>query len=305
METLEKIILAIAIFVLTSIIAYLFRMRQLYVAIPKLYSHAPLSKNGTLSELIIYNRGNQVEEDIEVEIDQSIKLDLIASSSADVTLENSTLKIHRLHKNTEQSAVLLVEEGVLSPEKIKTISSKGVKGKVINKVRDVPYNYAAVFLLMLFLLSVFPAIHYGFKYSGELKNFWVEYRLPKLVETGWSGLAEYYDSDVSDSYKGAEFPLLLVDFKKNGATVVLTYKVLNKTALPMEVSSIKSRRNMLTEGEESPYFSNVDVAPLSAGKIQVRVPVSEIKNNLLNVDFFFQKYGRYDFVVSHKVKINT
>ena len=46
MEHLEKVVIGLILFALTSVMAYLFRMRQLYVAAPKLYRHAPMNRPG-------------------------------------------------------------------------------------------------------------------------------------------------------------------------------------------------------------------------------------------------------------------
>jgi len=113
MDTVEKIAVGIVLFVVTSVIAYLFRMRQLYVATPKLFRHAPVSAGGSLCEVIVYNRGNQTEEEVSVSVDPDLKAELLASNSADVSFEGARLRVSRLHRRCEVSAVLLVENGLL------------------------------------------------------------------------------------------------------------------------------------------------------------------------------------------------
>lgn len=84
MENFEKITIGLVLFTVTSIIAYLFRMRQLYVVVPKLFRHSQISNEGSLCELLVYNKGNQVEEDIQVSLDPELKGELLASSSSDI-----------------------------------------------------------------------------------------------------------------------------------------------------------------------------------------------------------------------------
>jgi len=75
-ENFDKVIIGLVLFAITSIVAYLFKMRQLYVSVPKLFRHASISKDGSLCELIIYNKGNQVEENIQVDFNPKLKGEL-------------------------------------------------------------------------------------------------------------------------------------------------------------------------------------------------------------------------------------
>ena len=206
MDNLEKIFIPVIVFVITSIVAYLFRMRQLYVCVPKLYKESAISKNGSLCEIIIYNRGNQVEEDIKISLDQNLKTELLAASRHDVALINSVLTVERLHKGEEVSAILLAEEGILNNEKIVLASSKGAKAKLIKNAGDVPYNAAKSFVSAVLLISMFPMIFYSFKLYEKYQVFRTEENLSFLYEKGWSGLNHYYSSEIRASYSNKEFP---------------------------------------------------------------------------------------------------
>lgn len=303
MENIEKILLVLVGFAITSIIAYLFKMRQLYASVPKLYSHAPLSKNGTLAEIIVYNRGNQAEEDVQVEIDQSIKVELIASSSARVTLENSVVKIDRLHKWTEESAVLLVEEGALSVEKIKSLSSKGVKGRVVSKAKEVPGNYAISFTMLVLFLLTLASMLYGMKNFENISDNWAQFRLSAIYKNGWSGLSKYNGSDVSDNYQGSEFPIAFVKNSVQGSEVVTIYEVLNKTAVVMEVTAMQLPQHRANADARSPYFEKVEVPPLSSRKIEIKVPTAEVNNNNLTVEFSIESDEEFIYGLSHRAKV--
>lgn len=184
MENFEKVVVGLVLFVATSIVAYLFRMRQLYAAAPKLFRHAPISKNGSLCELIVYNRGNQVEEDIKVDLDPELKGELLASSSSDITLEGATMKIERLHKGCEASAMLLIENGFFDATKIISVSSKGTKGTVLKKVTDVPPNFAKAFLVGFLLVGFLPALVYGTRTYENLQGEYVAYKLQAAYQLG-------------------------------------------------------------------------------------------------------------------------
>lgn len=270
MDTVEKIIIGIVIFVVTSIVAYLFRMRQLYAAAPKLYRHAPISNDGSLCELIVYNKGNQAEEDIKVSLDPDIKAELLASSSVGITVSDSIVHVDRLHKGCEASMMLLVENGLFDSSKILSVSSKGTQGRVCKKTSDIPPNFARYFLFLVFVVGFFPGMYYGSKAYSSVNAAYVEYRLQLLYKFGWTDLSSYYASDLRQSYSDQEFPVRFAgrqtDKDKN---VLLTFEAFNKTAIPLTVYADKkgARRDL-----SSQYFSSVEVPPMSQKSLTAKLP---------------------------------
>lgn len=269
MEHIEKIVIGLILFVVTSVVAYLFRMRQLYAAAPKLYRHAPISQAGSLCELIVYNKGNQAEESILVALDPDLKIELLASSSSDISLEAATLKVDRLHKGCEASAMLLVENGLLDHTKILSVSSKAKNGTICKKVSDVPPNLALTFLFFAFLIGILPAMIYGFKAYESINVSYVEYRLRVSYKAGWSNLSNYYASDLRMSYSDQEFPIRLTNRQADSnKKISLTFEVYNKTALPMKVYVDLQGKPEI----ESSYFASAEVAPMSKGTFTAREP---------------------------------
>ena len=275
MEHFEKIFAGLILFIVTSVVAYLFKMRQLYAATPKLYKSTPISKDGSLCEIIIYNRGNQAEEDITASLDPDLKAELLASSSSDLTLEKSHIKLNRLHKGQEASAILLIENGVLDPSKVISISSKGTKGKTYKKIEEVPPNFALTFLFFAFILGAIPGAFYGFKAYESLSKAYAEHKLKSIHEVGWSNLEKYYDSELKESYSNQEFPVRLVENKQNpNRTDQLIFELYNKTAIPMEVVADKKSR---AKGDLS-YFTSVTVPPMSKETLTINQPTDSEKN---------------------------
>lgn len=282
MEQIEKIAIGLVLFVVTSIVAYLFRMRQLYVAVPKLYRHAPISKDGSLCEMIVYNRGNQVEESIQVDLDPELRGELIASSSADITFEGATMKIERLHKGSEASAMILIENGTFDATRIISVSSKATKGSVLKTVRDLPPNFAKAFLVAMLYLGFFPALVYGPKVYDQLHSEYVEYRLQSLYQQGWTNLSTYYGSEMRQSYSDHEFPIRLIDHRVNSEKKpTMTFEVYNKTALPMSVTANKRGSQ---PGDISNYAS-ADLPPMS--KQTLSAPVPERSSGSQNTELEF------------------
>lgn len=260
MENFEKVAIGLVLFVLTSVVAYLFRMRQLYVALPKLFRHAPISKNGSLCELIVYNKGNQVEESIQVVLDPELKGELLASGSGDIALEASTLKIERLHKGCEASVMLLIENGTLDSTKIVSISSKATKGSVLKKVTDVPPNFAKAFIFVVLVVGFLPAMIYGTYAYDKIHASYVRHQLKVAHELGWSNLSKYYTSDLKESYSNQEFPVRYIGRKTDvNKRNMLEFEAYNKTAVTLEITANKAES---APGDVT-NFSSADVLPMS------------------------------------------
>lgn len=301
MENFEKLVLALAIFVITSVIAYLFRMRQLYVVAPKLYRHAAISKDGSLCEIIVYNKGNQAEENIQVEIDPDLKCELLASSSSSIELSGSTIKIDRLHKGEEGSAILLIEKGLLDFAKITSVSSKGTKGTVCKKITDVPPNYAILAIVYALALSILPAMIYGGKGYTKLKELYTEHQLESLYEHGWSNLEQSYaSSDLRKSYSDQEFPAKYIDYKFDGNELKLRYEIYNKTSLAMEVYVRKDSPN---KTEASPYFSSVEVPAMSKKEFAFVAPKPINGSSNVEMMFTFKVGEEYVHWILSKVEL--
>lgn len=282
MEHLEKVLIGLVLFIVTSVVAYLFRMRQLYAAASKLYRHAPISDAGSLCELIVFNKGNQAEENIQVELDPDLKIELLASSSSDIKMDGATLKIERLHKGCEASAMLLVKTGALDAAKILSVSSKATKGTVCKKITEVPPNYAITFLSFVLMIGALPAVIYGFKAYESLNAKYIEHRLSSVHKIGWSNLADYYSSDMRVSYSDQEFPIRFAgrQIDKNKKSV-LQFDVYNKTALPMKVYVDLQGGRMYG----SPYFASAEINPMSSATLLTNEPEKSADSPNPKLDF--------------------
>ena len=285
MENFEKIAIGLVLFVLTSVVAYLFRMRQLYAALPKLFRHAPISKNGSLCELIVYNRGNQVEETIQVVLDPELKGELLASGSGDIALEGSTLKIDRLHKGCEASVMLLIENGTLDSTKIVSISSKATKGSVLKKVTDVPPNYAKAFIFFVVALGFFPAMIYGNYAYDRIHESYVRYQLKTAHALGWSNLSKYFTSDLKKSYSSQEFPVRYLGRKTDvNERNMLEFEAYNKMAVPLKITANKAESAPL----DVTNFSSAEIPPMAKRTFSLLDPRGTTPSDTAELKFTFK-----------------
>lgn len=297
METIEKVIFGLVLFAATSIIAYLFRMRQLYATMPKLFRHARVSKDGSLCELIVYNKGNQVEEDIKVEIDPELKGELLASSSSDISFEDTILKIERLHKRSEASAILLIENGVLDASKLVSVSSKDTKGKIVKNIYEVPPNTAFAFMLIFGCIMFIPGVIYGIKGYEALKSEYAEYRLKSVYEQGWKNLSAYYESQLKISYGNQEFPLQLIEDQANEKDA-LVFEAYNKTTVPLNITANKKDS---VRGDIS-SFSAITIPPMSKQKFTVKLPPKDSNLMRPRLTFSFKSGEEFLYEIEYQVR---
>lgn len=304
MENLEKILIAIIAFVVTSVIAYLFRMRQLYAATPRFYRNSSISKDGSLCEITIYNRGNQSEEDITVGIDPDLKVELIASDSPELVADGPKLSLPRLHKLKTVSAIILVEGGIFDHTKILEISSKSTQGRVLKTTEGVPPNWALLLLFIAVTLSFFPAIIYGNKLYRSYSDHQTQQELQPLLSRGWSNLSQYGSSTLRSNYSKNEFPAKIIGRKlsKDGR-VILKIEFYNKTALTMK-TFIDA-----TGGKNTPdsfrYYKGFEIEPLTMRTVEMYIPDKAPEGNILDLDFSFQSDDYFVYGVVGKVDYSS
>jgi hypothetical protein len=259
-------------------------MRQLYAVSPKLFKVTPISENGSLCEVIIFNKGNQVEEEIYIDLDPELKLELLASDSSDIKLNQSTLSINRLHKGEEASALLLVEDGILDYSKLIKLSSKNASGKIIKQTEEVPPNYAKLFLGIVLALSILPALIYGTKGYEAYKTHRAKTELKQIHEAGWKNLSRYYSSDLMNSYSKQEFPVKFIETDKKNSRAI--FEAYNKTAIPLKITVDGKFRKK----KDYRYYENISIPPMSKIKFPIMLPKKIAGRTSLQYDFSF-KFG--------------
>ncbi|WJD69220.1 MULTISPECIES: hypothetical protein [Pseudomonas] len=291
MDDIKTILIGLLVFVITSVIAYLFKMRQLYVSIPRLYNKSNLSSSGSLCEIRIFNRGNHPEEDIAIAFAPELNIELLATDSAELSISNNKLQIPRVHKFKDVSALLMVEGGAFEHSKISSFSSKAVTGRILKPNEDTPPNWAIVFTFMVLFLSVFPSLFYGFDFYREYKTSSEvaaqQKELSGLMDVGWSNLGRYYKSPIRKSYTNKEFPVLIkgTSVGRDGSEY-LNFEVVNKTGLTINVY-VDAKGYESKVDQDIAYWANVKADPLTAKSGVVKLPKSKGVGSSLNVVFSF------------------
>lgn len=230
---IETIIGGLFLFVLTSVVMYFYKAKQLYVVTTQLYNTSFLSDKGTITEIIIYNQGNGVEENIKIKLLPELKIDILASSSDDINLmDNNVFHIMRLHAKSQISLQLLVENGALTNEGIVEISSDTHVGKKCLSKESVPPNFGNVATSIAGILIVFIVI----TKIPLLTEIYGKYKYSSLYKEGWNNLYSYIGSDLSKSYSSEEFPIRYISQSDENNYTVLKFEAINKSAIPIDVN---------------------------------------------------------------------
>lgn len=322
----QELILKILVGIISSLImiflTYIFKRRQLYVATENLYRTSEITNKGTLCEISIFNRGRLIEEDIKVSLDNSLNYELVAFNDSNMSLDSNVIKISRLHKKSKVSVLLLVENGDFSHKQIIQVDSKTEKGKVIEKVEEIPPN---LFDLILGLILLLPFIGgsawVGYIFS-ETKNttslsdklnpiareqdevkekllearkqfrekniYYVSKQYKKLEKIGWVNLIDYEESKLSKSYSGTEFPIRFIEKKSlQDGRVIYIFELINKTALPFKVFVDIADKSFIQETENTiKYFTSIDEVPSLSKRLIITKPIDVKSFNKLDFSIY-------------------
>ncbi len=314
MDVLENIIVATLAIVMTSLIAVLYHIRQLYATAPVMFQQKSDSGYDGVFQIVVTNRGNQVEENIELEIDPSITFEIVAASVPGVMKDGSTIRIERIHRKNEVIILISTVDIHFGSAGILSVSSNNVSGRVCKTPKDIPFNYGMTSLAILLLLSAFPVGYYLYQVAGYVEDKVDEVKLAPVSKEGWSNLDEYQESDLRKSYSNQEFPIRLSDIKKkqdydsgsvpvslkdewgnidNEKDALLHYEINNKTAGNLGVMAYRRNGNRTL-----PYFA--EVAPLSKGVIIVPVRGQTDSGNV-QVEFLFRLNDEWLEKIVHSI----
>lgn len=291
---LEKLIIGLSVTTLGALLVYAFRVRQLYVVIPRLFSVSLLTTNGKVAEVRTYNKGRSTEEDVLITLDPSLKYEIVASSDSTCALESSAVKIPRIPPGDDFSVLLLVEGGDFSRERLSTISSKTTKGKLLNGIENVPPNAGNALLAVVAFLALMAApvagIHYYYEWqkasADELKAGRLA-RLDYLSKEGWSNLDRYSDSTFRDRYADGEFPIHQTKIARKGDIVEIQFRVVNKSAAELRLSAL-SEWPYKAEDPHSFDGRNIyirKVEPQSADTVTIKLYYPKAKKGDATIEF--------------------
>lgn len=291
---LEKLIIGLAVTALGTLLLYAFRVKQLYVVIPRLFSVSVLTTNGKIAEIRTYNKGRSPEEDVRIALDPGLKYEIIASSDSTCTLDSSAIKIPRIPPGDDFSVLLLVEGGEFTRERLSTISSKSTKGKLLSGIENIPPNAGNALLTAIAFLAVMSAPIVGLDYYHESEKLAAEKikstelaRLDYLHKEGWSELGRYSASAFRKYYPDGEFPIHQTRVERKGETVEIQFRIVNKAAAELQLSALsewpyKSEDPRIWESRN--IFTH-KVEPQSANNLTIKLYYPKSKNGEASINF--------------------
>ena len=314
MEMLENIAVGVTIVLVSSLIAWLYHIRQLYATAPALFQKASIHKGEPVYELVVSNRGNQVEENVEVELDPAIEAEVVATNMPGVTLDGSVIRVERIHRKQAVTLLLRINGKDFDSSKILSVSSDDTKGKICRAPGDIPFNYGMTALFAALLISIFPMAYYAWQLVGYVEEKVDEEKLEPVSRAGWSHLEAYRGSDLRKSYSDNEFPVRFVAMKRKADDeaaslshglendrarldgekgVLLNYEINNKTATDLGVLAFGKENS-----GSAPGYARV--APLSQETLVI--PVNVVPDSKeIKVEFLFRMNGERIGGIEHSV----
>ena len=142
-----------------TLVLVAFRQRQLYILVPKLFEHTPLSDDGRVVEITLINKGWLMEEEVKVEFPPGQKIELLAANSAGVNYEKRTVAITRLPQRSDLKLVLLFEGSPPLAPITPKVTSKTSLGRLVSE-SNVPPNFGIAGLMLVGFLAVMSSMAY-------------------------------------------------------------------------------------------------------------------------------------------------
>lgn len=282
---IETLFTGIILFLLTSIIIYFYKAKQLYLVTTQLYNKSFLSDRGTITEVIIYNRGNAVENNVTINILSELNLDLIATSDESIKKNhNNEFVISKLHAKSDISLLFLVENGSLTNREVLSFTSDMIVGKKCSEKDSVPLNYGNIatfivgFIILIMLTVNIPRV---------IEQY-MKYQYSSLYKLGWRGLDSYIASDLSKSYTSLEFPIRFINQEIEENLTIMNFEIINKSAIPIGITmsndeELEKQKNNLHNKyihRRLTGFYIKEVAPMSKSELKF----STINNKKITIN---------------------
>jgi len=298
---IEKLVAGLAVTIIGTLLIYAFKIKQLYLVVPRLFSSSLLSDNeGKIVEVRIFNRGRNAEVDVQVTLDPGVSYEIVAATDSTSSINSSIISVPRVPPGDDYSVLLLVEGGVFTNERISGVSSLTTKGKIIKELGDVPLNVGKTFLglLAFLLLSAIPIAGIeGYQAWEKSKKHAHFVELTNALDQSWGGLEEYAESDFAKYYSSGEFPIHLLEKHRSGKRVVLKFRLINRAAAPLKVVSEVDILLLINAPKTWNYteYESKTVPPGSTGDIEVNLfwPKGEVQETEI---IFYLSVGAEKFI---------
>lgn len=302
MSVLQTIGVAVAGSLLATIIIYVYKVRQLYLTIPSLYSFSEISENGKIVEIVVHNKSWHMEEDLEIIMQIGPVYNMLASSDGSVSLRSNIIMMPRLGPGKSAKFLLLVEQGSITKDAPPQLSSKTTSGKYINQSNDVPPNFGILLSCVLVIIFLFISFLIWNNYEDKRREEQLKkiqsgeiYRdaYPFASSMGWGMLSSYDRSSISKSYGNQEFPVFYNSATFENGILSFDFTVTNKTTFPFFSSGyINARDDSFDVGFVKDYFmKDVKVEPMQSGKLTLKCKVSNIEDAKKTKAIVTIKYG--------------
>lgn len=311
---IESALIALVATVIASILIYAFRVRQLYVVLPSLFSESALTSTGKLIEIRVFNKSRSTEEDVLLSLSPERRYELVASTDATPTLDRSTISIPRIPPGDDFSLLMMVEGGSFSKDQISTISSKTTKGSVVDAIEQVPPNLGNVILsIAVFVILVGTPIAGVITYDKWKDGVSERERVERiesfsfLKNLGWSSLERYAFTDLSKNYSPGEFPLFEKDMVRNEGAIIVPFSIVNKSAAALSVRAMPERpfSDQDPRSWKNSIIETATVSPGEMAELSVSVFWPEREQGEFSIEFTLDSGSDRYIQVTKRVHVDA
>lgn len=311
---IEEVVIGLTITIVGTILISIFRIRQLYIVIPRLFPKTLLSADSNIVELRVFNRSKFMEEDVIIKLNANYEYEIIATTLDEISMNDKKIFIPRLSPTDEHSVLMLIENAHFKEDDILSITSKTTKGKLFKLLQDIPPNYGKLLLSILILISLIIApllsINFYFKYKeiNEIENKRIQIeKLSFLKKEGWQDFDIYATSELNKLYIDGEFPIYQNSIERVENSIFIDFIIINKTAKKMEV----------TIRLDNPYanlnpdifqrlkipIEFIDIEPMGTKKLRLSIYWPKKEVDKLPIDFSINS-GNESFYLKKIVNMN-
>ncbi|MDN5524698.1 hypothetical protein, partial [Acinetobacter sp.] len=128
-----------------------------------------------------------------------------------------------------------------------------------------------------------------------------------LEKIGWSNLESYFESSLSKSYHGSEFPIRYIKRDKLDNKIIYTFEIYNKTTLPIDITVDVANKTFMQETELgiSTYEHLSDIPPLSKAILKTEpIPINKFKELEFSLKTTGTSYDKTDFIYDLTYKVD-
>jgi hypothetical protein len=295
-----RLVVGISVALGGTFVLYAFRVRQLYLVIPKLFPYGGLTGNSVLIELQVFNKSRYMEEEVQISLPPNAKYEVVAADYQDVKVVENKIVLPRLAPLSDVSILVLADGQFNNNNVVGSLTSKATKGTQCKKREDVPPNVGnmvAGFLVggIIFVSALYGMdVHFDAERADMQKEAQEDMAKIKrdedekkkqqdakvqsydyLKNDGWQDYTDYLDTQSLRAYAPHGFPVSFTFAKCVKSLCRFNFVAVNNTTSPITVAAYNT------------YFGEIAAARFDVDRDVGKVLVNPLSSKAISVSKLF------------------